>query len=281
MKTILIPTDFSENAGDALAYTLAMIGEQAANIHIVHAIVPTVAAPDAPVQTVDFFRAELDAAQQSMDALLAFSNTSLPSDADLELSTTVAIGSISAIIREEANRIAADMIVMGTRGTNHTYLEKILGTVSSDVLRNAPCPVLLIPPAFVYKPIKTLLFSTNLNHGDPYELSRAAALFHPPIETIRCLHIVNSESEKDDQELETFAKYIVEHSPVPDTIFNVEIHDDVERGIADFAETYYVDMIAMYRSKRSIWQRLVEMSHTKKMSSWINIPLLVLDNKGE
>ncbi|MEL7221579.1 MAG: universal stress protein [Bacteroidota bacterium] len=279
METILIPTDFSDNAADALYYTIAMLSGRAANIHLLHVITPTVIVSEVPIQTVDFYRADLEAAQQKLAAVVRFSEKSLPADSQITLSTDVIVGSIVPIIKEEALRMEAGLIVMGTRGENHNYWEKIIGTVSSDVLIGAPCPVLLIPADFEYQPIETLLFATNLSHGDPYELNRAIEKLDQPLNTVRCLHVIKEEEKIDKVELETFAKYMVAHSPIENTIFNVETNKSVIAGINNFTETYYIQLIAMHRSKQGLRETLFEPRFTKKMSSQFQVPLLVMDNR--
>lgn len=57
-------------------------------------------------------------------------------------SITLCEPATTAIV-EEAQRIGADLIVMGTRG--HTGLKHVvLGSVAERVVRTAPCPVLTV-----------------------------------------------------------------------------------------------------------------------------------------
>ena len=54
-------------------------------------------------------------------------------------------GSAAAVIAEIARQEGADVIVAGTRG--HGALGgALLGSVTQGLLREAPCPVLVIPP---------------------------------------------------------------------------------------------------------------------------------------
>jgi universal stress protein A len=53
-------------------------------------------------------------------------------------------GQPAECILEEARRIAADYIVMGSHG--HTaFHEALVGSTTGEVLRNAPCPVVVVP----------------------------------------------------------------------------------------------------------------------------------------
>lgn len=61
----------------------------------------------------------------------------------VKVATLVAVGDPRDVIVEMAVRESADVIVTGSRGLNLAK-RMLLGSVSSDVLQNAPCPVLLV-----------------------------------------------------------------------------------------------------------------------------------------
>lgn len=68
--------------------------------------------------------------------------------ADLKKIGVTAVGSVVVgdprdVIVEVAIRESADLIVTGSRGLNLAK-RMLLGSVSTDVLQNAPCPVLLV-----------------------------------------------------------------------------------------------------------------------------------------
>lgn len=280
MRTILIPTDFSDNAGDALAYSLALIGNTKANIHIVNVVDPNIPPADVAGGSINLMNEKVETAKNAMKALEVFSKDyyGKGAQAQVVVTTQVTIGKLAHSIKAEAASVEADLIIMGTQGVNHSFIEKTLGSISTLVLKEAPCPVILIPRGYKFKTIDNLLFSTNLNHSDPYELWRATQLIKPHVGVIRCLHVVKNAEEKDDRHLEEFAKYMIEHSPSIQTIFNVEVSDDIEATILDYAKNYDAEMIIMHRIKQSFWDRLLEASHTKRMASLIEVPMMVMDD---
>jgi len=280
MRTILIPTDFSENAGDALAYALALIGNSNAKLHIINVVDPNLpAAEPLPGKNLPF-EEELQNARSAMEALYKFST--LPSSgvdrSHIQITTEVVVGTVAASLKAEAKAVGADLIIMGTQGTRHSFVQKTLGTISTSAIRDAPCPVILVPRGYEYQPIKTVLFCTNLNHGDPYELWRATELLQPHVAVVRCLHVLKNAADKNDAQLETFAKYMVEHSPSIQTIFNIEVNKDTEAAIAEYADTYDVELVIMHRTQQPFWNRLLEPSYTKKMASLLEIPLMVMNS---
>lgn len=53
-------------------------------------------------------------------------------------------GKVIDVVLQEAAKLAADMIIMGSHGHGAVYT-MLMGSVSEGVLKHAPCPVLLIP----------------------------------------------------------------------------------------------------------------------------------------
>ncbi len=279
MKTILIPTDFSENAGDALAYTLSLVGHHPVHIHIINVVEPNVTSPGLSVVSTDLMTAQLEDARANLQALEGFSQTTLSDlgKTNVKVTTNVAVGTPPAAIKAEAKEIHADVVIMGTQGSNHSGVEKLLGTVSTNTLRESPCPVILVPRGYTFKVIDTALFATNLDHADPYELWRATELIKPHASVVRCLHVVKDRVAKNDEALEAFAKYMVEHSPAIQTIFHIELAQDIEDTIAEYAEDYDAELIIMHRAKRNLWETVFGPSHTKRMVFKLKVPLLVLN----
>ena len=282
MKKILIPTDFSENSADALDYALHLMKGQKVHLHILNIVQSAVVPSEVPVATVDILRVQIEEAQKALKALEAFCTQfyGKTENAEVKVSTSVEVGGVGFQIKREAKKVSADMIVMGTQGTNHSMSEKILGTISTTAIDDSPCPVILVPKGYKFKTIDNVVFATNLNHEDPYELWRATELLKPHIWQVRCLHVTNNSEELNPKGLENFAKYMVDHSPSIQTIFNVEDSDNIEEAISQYADNYDAELIIMHRSKKSFWKSLFSSRHTKKMASWIQVPLLVMNNEN-
>lgn len=66
--------------------------------------------------------------------------------ADVPVRTTIRSGDACAEILAESGQQSADLVILGTHGQGG-FDRLLLGSVSSTVLRKAPCSVLMIPPA--------------------------------------------------------------------------------------------------------------------------------------
>jgi len=281
MKNILIPTDFSDNASDALKYALSLIGKTKANIHIVHVVQVDNIPSDIPIDTSDIVTKNLEEATKNMEAIEAFSNLFLSKEENtrINITTSVSVGLVASSIKLQAVQLGADLIIMGTQGAKRNFVEKMLGSISTYTISHAPCPVILVPSNYEFKPIDNVIFATNLNHSDPYELWRASELIKPHKFRIRCVHIITNREKSNKSEIEKFGKYMVENSPSIQTIFNLEESDSIENTLSEYVENYDAEMIIMPSSRNSFGKDLFGSRHTKKMVSWIKTPLMIMENK--
>ena len=140
IKTILVPVDFSAHSDKALEYAIGLAKRFGSKLHVLHAYhVPVpIATPDQIAIPRDFFTSIREAAAKRLkacgDKVVA---EGLKGETHLTEMLPV------TAINETAQRVGADLIVMGTRGL--TGLKHVLlGSVAERVIRTAPCPVLAL-----------------------------------------------------------------------------------------------------------------------------------------
>ncbi len=143
IKTILIPTDFSEAADTALVYGRALAARFGAALHVLHVpenIFLTAFGADSYGAMTPRLQDDIEAAARTrLDELLIDSDKSGPP------STAVVIASSSpaSVIVDYAKSHGIDLIVMGTHGRG-ALAHIIMGSVAERVVRLAPCPVLTV-----------------------------------------------------------------------------------------------------------------------------------------
>lgn len=142
MKEILVPVDFSDVMEATLAATIGLAAGLGARVHLLH-----VAAPDpafvgyeAGPDTVRHHRAEqLRSEHRAMEAL-----ADQLRNRGIETTSSLVAGPAVDTILAQAERLGADLIVMGSHGRGALY-RALVGSVSEGVLRRSTTPVLVIP----------------------------------------------------------------------------------------------------------------------------------------
>ena len=142
IKTVLVPTDFSDASETALTYGRAMAEAFGASLHLVHVMEDLLAhawAAEVYVASAPNLREEIE--RESRLRLEAM----LPEAERERLQARVALLSgnpfIEIVRYAKANDI--DLIVMGTHGRG-PIAHMLLGSVAEKVVRKSPCPVLTV-----------------------------------------------------------------------------------------------------------------------------------------
>lgn len=143
-KIILVPTDFSAHANVALETALEFAKAFNSEVHLVHGyyldVPPSYIAGDATgfINPQDILEPIREAAEDSLATLIK--ETARPG---IKLKGRVLMGHPAQVILAEAERLNADLIVMGTRGL--TGLKHVfLGSTAERVVRMASCPVVTV-----------------------------------------------------------------------------------------------------------------------------------------
>ena len=134
VNSILVPTDFSEPSDAALQYATDLARTLGARLYLLH--VPGKTGENLEVNfPVGRFET---AARERLDTLLSQSDIER-----LRPEYAVHIGTPAEEIVRYADARAIDLIIMGTHGRSGVA-HLLLGSVAEQVVRAAPCPVLLV-----------------------------------------------------------------------------------------------------------------------------------------
>lgn len=139
IQKILVPVDFSECSRKALRYAIPFAKQFGASLTLlfvtqINYAVGEFGMVDSPLLEVQV----REAAEQSLDKLMAEEiGNAVPA------SRAMRIGRPATEIAAAAKELDADLIIISTHG--HTGLKHVfLGSVTENVARVAPCPVLVV-----------------------------------------------------------------------------------------------------------------------------------------
>jgi len=134
---ILVPVDFTASSRSALEYAATLGARFGAEVDVLYVWRPPHVTTTKQELLADF--AQTDEGHQMMEWLASFELRS-----DVEAHGRIAPGArgdVPAAIIETAQSGAYDLVVMATHGHYHF----LRGSVTENVIRNAPCPVLTVP----------------------------------------------------------------------------------------------------------------------------------------
>lgn len=272
LRTIVAPTDFSDVALNALAYAKSIAAVQGAGLNVVHVhqAQPLAGNPylTQPAEN------ELEWKESQLDSFLVRPvSTNGYESSEVVIRKEMIMGPVVEEIKRISRLPETDMIVMGTTGKNH-LLNRIFGSVSSEIARRAFCPVLLVPGEARFRGFRHIIFAGNY---EPHEdivlphLLEFARLFGSKVQYVH----VNANAEE---------AYAVDAMPLEHTlkddgeiteIITIESHDVLD-GLTRYAVEQEADLIAMSTTQRPFLEAIFHHSITREAALNISIPLLIL-----
>jgi universal stress protein A len=144
MKTILIPIDFSPATPAVIDTAVRLAEGDTTRLVLLNVVRPE------PVISGEFAESEVAGAiTRDAEAHAAAGLAQLQERLRTQgfvAHTLHRTGSVVPEIVEQAQRLEADFIVMGSHGHGALY-ELFVGSTTQGVLKHATCPVVIVPPA--------------------------------------------------------------------------------------------------------------------------------------
>jgi nucleotide-binding universal stress UspA family protein len=168
---VLVPVDFSPPSSVAVNYGVQLARRFRAKITLLHVIEPSTALMYTfPTESAIAERQRYERAERMLAAMLA------PEDQDdLDLQTAVAIGDTVTEIASAADRLDADIVVMGTHGRGLVG-RFLIGSVTQALLRKIDKPILTVCHAHRPLSFKQILFATDFSESSNAGLNFAMDL---------------------------------------------------------------------------------------------------------
>ncbi|GAB5399974.1 MAG: universal stress protein [Aureisphaera sp.] len=278
MRKILIPTDFSNNAYNAIVYATKLFQNEPSTFYVLHSFENEVSRL---TSRVDIGKSEevidelYDSTERKLEELKkTISQNNLGSDHILE--TIASSKRLSGMVNYLVKEKGIDMVVMGTKGQTGAK-EVLLGSTTVQLIKKIEkSPLLVIPEDMEYTPLKHIAFATGFEY--PYTDTEVQPLLQLAAIDSATVHILHM---REDEQLELDRKeHVSKLKTILETI-SYEIHwltkgkskTDV---ISDYVYSNPVDLLAMIYYKYGFLKSLFRESIVKKVARHPGIPFLMI-----
>jgi universal stress protein A len=144
LNSVLVATDFGDTSTSALEYGRNLARTFGATLHVLHVaqrVAPLAGAEFDTTNLGDLQADVMEAAQRQLDALLTDDDRTRLYAKPMVMASAAVAPAIVAYAKETH----VDVIVVGTHGRGMVS-HLLMGSVAEHVVRNAPCPVLVVRP---------------------------------------------------------------------------------------------------------------------------------------
>ena len=278
MKTILVPTDFSETGTNAVNYAAELAELTKSKLVLLHVYHVPVIIPNAVDVAEDI---QLEEKSNEQLKLIAESITKKPGKI-LQVEYLSTPGFASDEIIELSKEKNCDLIVMGAQRARAGDINKFFGSNTVEVMKRSQCPVLIIPDKAKFQKIDKILFAAD------YIVIKNESVFDPLLEIAALFDSEILVFNMDDSRVHpTFAEVVEEEAKLEYTFRNLKHsywfseHKNIVDAINQFADANHAVMITMIKRHHNLFREIFAESTTKQMTFCPHFPLLILQEQAK
>lgn len=276
MKKILLPTDFSANAYNAIEYALQLFKDEECIFYLLHAFAPG----SYIISSVDDGPSNMvieDVARRNAEEQLQEIKSKIDAEHAYPKHTLEVIISFSSLMSEMKSIVierGIDLIVMGTQGATGAK-EVFLGTNTMDAIRKVKIALIAVPEGFTYQKPQEILFTTDLKFSMENKylpLLRWIGTKH--IARINALNIYTGRSLEPYQEevKNQLATYFKDNS----YLFHELEYMSVTEAVEHFQIKHKADFLVMINNKHTYFENLLFKPVIKEIVYHTSIPFMVI-----
>lgn len=243
MKRILVPTDFSEQAENALKVAAQLANQYNAEIYLLHMIeLPAdMTNPVGEMRTSDLPEALyfMKLARKKFTEVL-----SRPYLSGIKVQDTVEINQAFDGIMETSKKYDCDFIVMGSQGATG-FKEMFVGSNTEKVVRTSTIPVLVVKKEHPSFEIKNLVFATDLDNQSKSTLRKVVEFAELTGAKLHLVYINTANDFVTSRETDTRLEKYMEDFNFSNYEFHVYNDDSVEQGILNFSRKINADVMGI------------------------------------
>lgn len=279
MKRILVPTDLSANSKAGILFAVQLASQSNATIDFIYTfnLVRQFNWSDEYFEQYRINQSELY--RENLNRFIDEFCATIP----------IKVGSYSCALEEGILPDVAimqycqkhpevDCICMSTQGAGN--LGKLLGTNTGNLITKSEIPVIAVPPNCNVRPIKYLLYATDLDNYES-ELGKVFTVADSLAAEVEVLHINVSDSP-------TLPKEAIESIAKKQSGHELKLYVEEQHNKHSFSESLRwclnsikPDMVIMFvNQNRSFAQRLFQPSNTENLSFALQIPLLSFNKRA-
>jgi nucleotide-binding universal stress UspA family protein len=272
-RSILIPTDFSDNAWNAIVYALKLYANEVCDFYFLHAW--SVSGTTSRTYITTHFADTLE--EDSLKQLTEIKEMAERANSNSNHSFNIisAKGKVNVAIEKTIKKHNIDLVIMGTRGVTTTKEVFFGSNVIATINKMKLCPILVVPDKFEFVEPKQIAFPTDFNRYFGEELQPIKRISELYDSKIRIVHITKETnlSKKQDYNLCMLKVNFENHAHsfhwMPD-------YADKTQEINDFIEELGINILAMINYEHSFIERIINEPIVNKIGFRPTVPFLVI-----
>ncbi len=270
MKTIVVPTDFSPAALNAVNYAADMAKAIGAEILLLHVFYVFVSYTEVPVL--------IDAGEVKEDLELKINDLKQQLDHKygnkLKIKTEVRMGTLITELESVCENIQPYTVVMGSQGSSASEY-RFFGSESVSAMRQLKCPVITVPRGAKFSAVKKIGLACDFENVSEKttidEIKKLVQDFNAE------LHVLNISKKEQHSPHTVFESGTLMEMLAPlNHEYHFIINENIDEGIIDFCEKNNIDLLVVMPKRHSLLDKLINKSHAKQLVLHSHVPVMAL-----
>jgi len=282
MRTILVPTDFSNCSADAIKYAIQFAAKTERKLLFFHStflLIPTRSSNFAYLNAVKADReTKLKLLIKFIDKI--YHSLNIKRDEAITKFVVKFGNSLVENITETINEQFIDLIIMGTHGASG-FRKVFMGSNTTKIIVHSYCPVLAIPHKYKFSEIEKLAFASSDLNKVKKELKQVVAIAKKFDASLEIFHVVTEKGSLKQYEQfnsKEFMNSLTHHFKFYK--LSLYVIDRGDKNIATVIDSFVKhnkpNILITLTQKRRFFERLFNTSHTEELAYNLKVPLLAI-----
>lgn len=270
MKTILVATDFSPAATNAVNYALGLMKFFKTKLILVNVYQMPLGGYDS-LQPLEMISALEDASNAALKQLKKELIVKLGYDPGIECVSGSA--PLSALIKESCTKYSVDFIVMGMTGEAGKLKEHLIGSSAVDVAKGVTFPLFIVPETCSYRDVKKIAYACDyiqVEEGVLQSVNYFCNSFNAELEVV---HVHNSGVSGEYNQLIAEAQFAQYFGAIKHKLINIQ-DKDVAEALRVYMQLNKPDILMINPKKHDVFEMIFHKSITRKLAFHSSIPVL-------
>jgi nucleotide-binding universal stress UspA family protein len=265
MKRIVIPTDFSTNSIHAIDFAVHKLGDDDCKFTILHVYQIPQGGQSGLFYLLEEMNKQATADMEELMEKLSTRYTNKKPDFEAKVLQGDLADQTNAIAQEQG----ADCVVMGTKGASGIK-EVLIGSNAVRLMGALKVPMYAVPAEQEYKAIKEVMVAYD--GQEPIEEACQAIMTFPKRHQLPLtfFHVMT----KEGKEVDNWDKMKEIFGDLQIKLIEVEA-EEFEEGLEKITEDKEA-LLVLVRHKKSFWERLFNISDSRKALMHAKLPILVI-----
>lgn len=257
MDNILVPTDFSDNSKPSIRFAIRMAARSKASLIFINIVA---------------LEGDLEKSKVKLESFVHTIYQSMKVEAnDISFDVVKGFKADVSILDYCSKHPKINYICISTRGAS--FLNKVLGTNTSNLIEKSTLPIIAIPKNYRVKPLHSILYASDLENLED-ELRVVVDYARPKGLSIEILHFT-SPSSSDSREMLNSDLELKVNYPLTFRIVNNDDSKAMIRNLQMQVKKLKPSLLCLFtNNKRSFYEKIFLSSLTESVSYQSEVPLL-------